>query len=38
MEARKAILADLEEIGLLVKKVEPLTHEVGTCYRCHSTH
>ena len=36
MEARKAILADLEEIGC-IKKVEPLTHEVGTCYRCHST-
>ena len=33
MEARKAILADLEEIGC-IKKVEPLTHEVGTCYRC----
>ena len=33
-EARKAILADLEEAGLL-KAVEPLKHNVGTCYRCH---
>ena len=36
MEARKAIVRDLENLGLL-KKVEPLTHEVGTCYRCHNT-
>ena len=35
-EARKAILADLEEIGAL-KEVEPLKHDVGTCYRCHTT-
>ena len=35
-EARKAIVADLEKGGYL-KKVEPLTHEVGTCYRCHQT-
>ncbi|MBQ8357676.1 MAG: valine--tRNA ligase [Clostridia bacterium] len=33
-EARKAILADLKELGLL-KEVEPLAHNVGTCYRCH---
>jgi len=33
-EARKAILADLEAAGLL-KEVEPLSHNVGTCYRCH---
>ena len=33
-EARKAILADLKEAGLL-KEVEPLAHNVGTCYRCH---
>ncbi len=33
-EARKAILADLEALGLL-KGVEPLAHNVGTCYRCH---
>lgn len=36
MEARKAILADLEACGAL-KEVEPLQHEVGTCYRCHTT-
>ncbi|MBQ3064016.1 MAG: valine--tRNA ligase, partial [Clostridia bacterium] len=34
LEARKAILADLEAEGLL-KSVEPLAHNVGTCYRCH---
>ena len=36
MEAREAILADLKAIGAL-KKVEGLTHDVGTCYRCHTT-
>ena len=36
MEARKAILADLEAGGY-IKEIEPLKHEVGTCYRCHST-
>ena len=36
LEARKAILADLEAGGFL-KEIEPLKHEVGTCYRCHST-
>ena len=36
LEARKAILADLKEGGFL-KETEPLKHEVGTCYRCHST-
>ncbi len=35
-EARTAILADLEAGGFL-KKIEPLKHDVGTCYRCHST-
>ena len=35
MEARKAILADLEAGGFL-KQTEDLTHEVGTCYRCHT--
>ena len=35
-EARKAIVADMTELGLL-KEIEPLTHEVGTCYRCHNT-
>ena len=34
-EARKAIVADLEEGGYLVK-VEPHQHNVGTCYRCHN--
>ena len=36
MEARKAILEDLKAGGFL-KEVEPLQHEVGTCYRCHTT-
>ena len=36
MEARKAILADLEAGGY-IKEIEPLKHEVGTCYRCHNT-
>ena len=36
MEARKAILTDLEAGGY-IKEIEPLKHEVGTCYRCHST-
>ena len=35
MEAREAILADLEAGGYL-KSVEPIKHDVGTCYRCHS--
>ena len=34
-EARKAIVADLEAGGYLVK-VEDYAHSVGTCYRCHS--
>ena len=33
-EARKAILADLEEQGYL-EKVESHQHNVGTCSRCH---
>ena len=32
-EARKAVLADLEALGLL-EKTEDYTHNVGTCYRC----
>ncbi len=36
IEARKAILADLEEGGY-IKYIEPIKHEVGTCYRCHTT-
>ena len=35
-EARKAIVKDLEECGVLTK-VEPHNHNVGTCYRCHTT-
>mgnify|MGYP000838500627 FL=1 len=35
-EARKAIVADLEAEGALVK-TEPHDHNVGTCYRCHTT-
>ena len=34
-EARKKIVADLEEQGYLVK-VEAHQHNVGTCYRCHN--
>ena len=34
-EARKAIVADLDAEGYLVK-VEPLKHNVGSCYRCNS--
>ena len=33
-DARKAIVADLEEQGYLVK-IEDHAHNVGTCYRCH---
>ena len=35
-EARKAIVADLEEGGYLIK-VEDYSHNVGTCYRCGTT-
>ena len=35
-ECRKRFVADLEAVGALVK-VEPYTHNVGTCYRCHHT-
>ena len=34
-EARKAVVADLDALGLL-EKTEPYTHSVGTCYRCHN--
>ena len=34
-EARKAMVADLEAQGLLVK-VEEMPHRVGTCQRCHT--
>ena len=35
-EARKAIVEDLEKLGVLVK-TENYTHNVGKCYRCHQT-
>ena len=35
-ECRKAMIADLDEMGLLVK-VEEHSHNVGTCYRCGTT-
>ncbi len=35
-EARKAVVADLEAQGLL-KSIEEIHHDVGTCYRCHET-
>ena len=35
-ECRKAIVKDLEEGGFLVK-IEPIKHNVGTCYRCKTT-
>lgn len=35
-EARKAIVADLEAGGFLLK-TEPHQHNVGTCYRCSAT-
>ncbi|NLI20859.1 MAG: valine--tRNA ligase [Clostridiales bacterium] len=35
-ECRKLIAAELEAQGYLVK-VEDYTHNVGTCYRCHTT-
>lgn len=34
-EARRVIVAELEKGGFLVK-TEPLKHNVGSCYRCHS--
>ncbi len=35
-EARKQIVAKLKEMGIL-QKVEPHKHNVGSCYRCHTT-
>jgi valyl-tRNA synthetase len=32
-EARKKIVEDLKSLGLL-SKIEPLTHNIGCCYRC----
>lgn len=34
-EARKAIVADMDALGLLVK-IEKHEHNVGHCYRCHT--
>jgi len=34
-ECRKAIVKELEEKGYLLK-VEPIRHNVGHCYRCHT--
>ena len=36
MECRKAIVADMEKSGNLVK-IEDYAHNVGVCYRCHNT-
>ncbi|MBQ4071156.1 MAG: valine--tRNA ligase [Clostridia bacterium] len=35
-EARRAMVRDLEEGGYLVK-IDPCSHNVGTCYRCKTT-
>ena len=35
-ECRKVFVDDLKAAGNLVK-IEPYTHNVGTCYRCHTT-
>ncbi|MBR2780233.1 MAG: valine--tRNA ligase [Eubacteriaceae bacterium] len=35
-EARDVIVKDLEELGLL-EKIEKHVHNVGKCYRCHTT-
>ena len=35
-ECRKQIVAKLKEMGIL-QKVEPHAHNVGSCYRCHTT-
>ena len=36
LEARKQIVKDLDEAGFLIK-IEPIKHNVGTCYRCGTT-
>lgn len=36
IEAREKVVAELEDTGYLVK-IEPYTHNVGSCYRCHTT-
>lgn len=35
-ECRKVLVEDLKACGALVK-IEPYKHNVGTCYRCHTT-
>lgn len=35
-ECRKAIVEDLKSLGVL-EKIEPHAHNVGHCYRCHSS-
>ena len=35
-ECRKQIVARLKEMGIL-QKIEPHKHNVGSCYRCHTT-
>ena len=35
LEARKQIVKELEEQGFLVR-IEPIKHNVGSCYRCHT--
>ena len=34
-ECRKAIVKDMEDIGL-IRKIKPHVHAVGHCYRCHN--
>ena len=34
IECREKVVEELKALGLLVK-IEPLHHNVGTCYRCH---
>ncbi|MDP4094911.1 MAG: valine--tRNA ligase [Bacillota bacterium] len=34
-EARKQMVEDLKDLGLLIK-IQPHTHNVGSCYRCHT--
>ena len=36
LEAREKIVNELKEFGVL-EKIEPHTHNVGSCYRCHHT-
>lgn len=36
LDARDKVVEELKETGYLVK-IEPYTHNVGSCYRCHTT-